>query len=173
MAGRASIIELAEKLGRALAESEEAQALKEARTQLETHAAAKIMWDDLVRRERDLQRRLAAGESISTEEKNQVAELFRLASYNPYIQRLLEAEYRFTQLVLEVQRVMGRAAGIKLVPEEEELQAGSGPEAEQATGDAGSTTNATAGTAEREATGSGNPDLTVARSRIWVPGDPL
>ncbi|MBE3576443.1 MAG: YlbF family regulator [Limnochordales bacterium] len=169
MAGRASIVELAERLGRALAESEEAQALKEARKQLEEHAAAKIMWDDLVRRERELQRRLAAGEAVSEEEKQQVAELFRLASYNPYIQRLLEAEYRFTQLMLEVQQVMGKAAGLPFALEEE------GAAATQVdAGQPGSTTNATeAGDTGRESTASSNPDLTVARRRIWVPGDPL
>jgi cell fate (sporulation/competence/biofilm development) regulator YlbF (YheA/YmcA/DUF963 family) len=169
MSGKADIVQLADRLGRALAESDEFRALKEARTQLESHAAAKIMWDDLVAREQDLKRRLAAGETISPEEEKQVAELFRLASYNPYIQRLLEAEYQFTQLVLEVQRVMGQAAGIKLVPDEE--VAGT---AQADAGQAGSTTNATgAGETGQADAGTGNPDLTVARQRLWVPGDPV
>lgn len=136
---------------------------------MEEHAAARIMWEDLRRREEELLRRQAAGETISEEEERQFAELARLASYNPYIQRLLQAEYAFAALVMEVQRRIGQAAGLSAPSPAGKTGAEDADEARagvEAGGSDGEGKEAARSSQER-------PDLTVARPRLWLPGDPV
>lgn len=130
----------AQELADALVASETYQKLQEAREELDRHEAAKIMLRDFVAKQQKLQERVLAGEQPSEAEVADYQQTASLVSMNPYVRRLLEAEVAFSDMMVEVQRVLAKAVGIDL-PEEQ-------PEQEPPQQSAES----------------------QARSRLWVPG---
>lgn len=147
----------AEALGWALAQSEAYQAWQRAKKVVQEHEAARIMWDDLQRRIEQLQEQLTSGKTVTDEQRKSVDEMFRLAMYNPYIQELVLAQERFAEMVLAAQRLVHEKAGIQ-PPQEEATQ---NPAQESTAAMPSSAGKQTA-----------VPDLTVAKSKLWVPGQP-
>ena len=144
----------AEALAEALAQSDEFKAFQSAREELEKHEAAKIMLRDLHRKQASLQQKVMQGQAPSEAEVQSLQETYQLVAFNPYVRRVIEAEFAFTNLLAEVQEILAKAVGMELP---EEAGAGQGPRGPAAGG---------SGEAKKPDAGSS------ARSRLWVPGRP-
>lgn len=108
-------------LARALQESQEYRALQRAREEVEAHEAARIMVRDFKERQKKLQEKVMGGGKVTPEEEKELERLLELLSMNPYARDLLEAEFHFARLMVEIQQVLGEAVGLRLVPPEVEL----------------------------------------------------
>ncbi len=102
---------LAQKMGEALKETPEYQAVLAAKTRLEEHEAARLMLKDFKEREEAYRKQLAEGKG-SEEAGKELQKLAEIASCNPYIRELFIAEARLADLVLHLQREMMIAAGL-------------------------------------------------------------
>ncbi|HHT28488.1 MAG TPA: hypothetical protein GXZ82_14795 [Firmicutes bacterium] len=142
----------AEELGKMLAASEEYVALQKARAVLEEHSAAKIMLNDVQKRQEALRNKQMAGEEITDQEIQDFQRATQIVSMNPYVRQMLEAEMSFSRMLQQVQRVLFAPLGIEL-PEDE-------PDGAEATEEDAA---AAAKKAEEEA-------AKEARKRLWVPG---
>ena len=123
-----------EELAKVLAESDEYQALQEAREELEEHEAAKIMLRDLRSQLRKIQEKASSGEQPSEEELAQYRRTAETAGANPYVQKLIQGEMALGQMFMQVQQELANAIGIDLQdPEEsrEKAESKSQPATEQ------------------------------------------
>jgi cell fate (sporulation/competence/biofilm development) regulator YlbF (YheA/YmcA/DUF963 family) len=114
-------LELAKQLGKALAESEEYQAYQKAKEALEIHEAAKVMLEDFRKKQWELEKQRVSGAidtAAVTAEQQKLAEIIQI---NPYIREYLFAEFRFSQIMMEVQRELGKGVGIDY-PDAPELE---------------------------------------------------
>jgi cell fate (sporulation/competence/biofilm development) regulator YlbF (YheA/YmcA/DUF963 family) len=115
-------IELAKQLGKALAESEEYQSYHKAKETLDSHEAAKLMLADFRKKQWDLEKRRVTGELNAEAATTELQKLAEVIQINPYIREYLFAEFRFSQTMLEVQRIIGAAVGIDDYPEAPEAE---------------------------------------------------
>jgi cell fate (sporulation/competence/biofilm development) regulator YlbF (YheA/YmcA/DUF963 family) len=106
-------LELAKQLGKALAESEEFQSYHKAKEILDSHEAAKLMLADFRKKQWDLEKRRATGEIKAEAVTAEMQKLAEVIQINPYIREYLFAEFRFSQIMMEVQRIIGAAVGIE------------------------------------------------------------
>lgn len=116
------IEEKAKALGEALAKSEEFARLLAAQREVESREAAKVMLRDLRRRQMALAEKEQAGETPSEEEVEALRRAMEIASHNPYVRGLIEAELVFAQLMMRVNQIVAEAAGLK--PDEQEAAGG-------------------------------------------------
>lgn len=137
----------AEALAEALAQSQEYEALKAAREEIDRHEAAKIMLRDFQSKQMALERKMLAGEAPSEQEIEALQQAYQIIAINPYVRQLIEAEVAFSGMMAEVQRILAAAVGVQL-PDD--------PALSQGAADAG---------------GQGRkPDDPEPKSRLWVPG---
>lgn len=115
-------IELAKQLARALAESEEFRNYQSAKKNLEEHEAAKVMFEDFRKKQWELEKKRINGDKLLEPYENEIKKLSEIIGLNPYVREYLMAEYKFSQMMLEIDKIIGEAVGIK-VPE---LDAASG-----------------------------------------------
>lgn len=130
----------ARELADALAASDAYQKLQAARDEISEHEAAQIMLRDFLAKQQKLQERVMRGDQPSEAEMADFEQTAQIVGINPYIQKLIQAEMAFSDMMMEVQRELAHAVGLEL-PEEAEI--GAPPEQQ--------------------------PDQ-PARSNLWVPG---
>lgn len=119
-------IRLATELAEALRESEEYQGYLKAEAKVNEHEAAKIMLEDLRRKQLDVERKRLAGEEISQKDKEEFGKLSEIIGYNPYIREYLMAEMRLQQLMMEIQKIIASGVGLKIPDPEESAEQGEG-----------------------------------------------
>lgn len=107
-------VELARQLAKSLAESEEYQNYRKAQEKLAEHEAAKAMLEDFRKKEWELERKKISGEKILGPLEDEIKKLAGVIGLNPYVRDFLMAEYQFSQLYMEVQRIIGAAVGLKM-----------------------------------------------------------
>ena len=110
-------VELAKQLAYSLADSEEYQNYKKFQNILEEHESARVMLEDFRKKQWELERKRLSGEKILTPYEDELRKLSEVIGLNPYIRDYIMAEYKFSQLFAEVQRIIGDAVGLK-PPEE-------------------------------------------------------
>ena len=103
--------ELARKIGEladALRETDEYKRLLAAREEVEGREAAKLMLEDIQRKQAALQQAAAEGKDVE-----ELEEAFRkavtVANYNPYVRELMEAELVFADLFFRVEAALAHA----------------------------------------------------------------
>ena len=139
----------AESLAEALAQSEEYEAVKAAREELDRHEAAKIMLRDFRQKQMALENKVLSGQAPSEQEIEALQQAYQIVALNPYVRRLIEAEVALSAMMAEVQRILAAAVGVEL------------PEEAPGAGGAGGAGGHTA----RPDDSDGTP-----KSRLWVPG---
>lgn len=107
------ILALAEELASQLAQSDEYQSLKKAEAELDAHAAAKIMWQDLRKKQQACQEAGLSQEDLKTRFE-ELQKTYELVSHNPYIRNYLMAQMELGQLWSEIQKLLAEAIGIKM-----------------------------------------------------------
>jgi len=117
-------------LAKALAESPEYLRLKTARETVEERQAAKIMLQDAQDKQARLREKYASGQEIADAELEDLKKTLELVSFNPYIRELMEAEYAFSEMLMEVWRIVGEAIGLEQ-PDMEDGQETAPPKAEE------------------------------------------
>jgi cell fate (sporulation/competence/biofilm development) regulator YlbF (YheA/YmcA/DUF963 family) len=115
--------ELAKQLGQSLAESQEYQNYHKAKQNLEGHEAAKTMLEDFRKKQWELERKKLNGDQLLQPHEDELRKLAEIIGLNPYIREYLLAEYQFTQIMMEVQRIIGEAVGLQM-PDAEKLNGG-------------------------------------------------
>ena len=180
------VLERARQLAKALGECDEYLSYKKSLEELEKHEAARIMWTDFQKRQAEIQRARLSGEEVPEARIKELERSYEILMMNPYIRDVIAAEFRFTHLFADVQRIIGEAVGIRYADprdtETEETESASDPGAEgpgvagsgtaepNAAGSAKSAQSAEAGASgDRPSPKSDDDDLKGSR-RIVVPG---
>ncbi|HEX3045119.1 MAG TPA: YlbF family regulator [Bacillota bacterium] len=112
-----SPVEIAKQLGKALADSTEYQNYKKTKQILDQHESAKVMMDDFRKKQWELERKKLNGDKLTQPAEEELRKLSEVVALNPYIRDYLMAEYQFSQVMMEVQRIIGDAVGLEM-PEE-------------------------------------------------------
>ncbi|NMB26360.1 MAG: YlbF family regulator [Firmicutes bacterium] len=137
-----SVKRKAHELARALADSPEYARLQAAKQAVEERQAAKIMLEDAKRKETKLRAKYGSGEDITEAELEDLQKTLELVSFNPYIRELMEAEYAFSETMMEVWEIITEAVGI----EQPDMEISEPDEPEP------------------------KPTTKQAQSKLWVPG---
>lgn len=158
------VLERARQLAKALGECDEYVSYKKSLEELEKHEAARIMWTDFQHRQAEIQRARLSGEEIPEERISELERSYEILMMNPYIRDVIAAEFRFTHLFADVQRIIGEAVGIRYADprdtETEETDAAPGSGAAGA-GPA-SSDDAGAGSSASDAAGASSPNADAA-----------
>lgn len=109
----------AEELAQAILNSPEYKRLREARDKVQNHQAAKVMLRDFQQKQLELHQRQLQGQD-TTEQEEQLQNLFGVISINPYIRELFEAEFAFSGLLMQVNDTLAKA--LDFSDEEEEAE---------------------------------------------------
>lgn len=107
------ILDLARRLGQALAGSPEYAAYKKAQAEVEGNVAAQFMLRDFRTRQFEVEKAKLSG-TFTPELVRELQEKAQIVAANPVVRDYLEAEARFGNLMMDVQRLIGEAVGIDL-----------------------------------------------------------
>lgn len=110
----------AEELAAAITGSSEYQRMISAREKVSEHSAAKIMLRDFQNLQTELHKQQMEGNPVTSEQEEQLQNLFGVISVNPYIRELFEAEFAFSGLMLKVNDVLAQVLDLKDDEEESE-----------------------------------------------------
>ncbi|TCL73233.1 cell fate (sporulation/competence/biofilm development) regulator YlbF (YheA/YmcA/DUF963 family) [Hydrogenispora ethanolica] len=116
------VIEFAKQLGKALAESDEFQKYQQAKQVLDQHEAARVMLDDFRKKQMEYERKKLNGDQLLQPYEEELRKLSAVIGLNPYIREYLMAEFQFSSLMMEVQKIIGKAVGLEMP----ELENGAG-----------------------------------------------
>lgn len=172
------IREQAQALGRTLAAHPVTERLRRARATVNEHTAALVMLRDLRRRERALLEKELSGQRPEPDEVEQWRRVAEIVSFNPYVRELLEAEAAMARLLAEVNAAVQGELGLPPVEDGEETEAQESSDASRSARQAGlpqqadSTASKTSPVPHPPGPEGASPRLNVARSRLWVPGQP-
>lgn len=92
----------AQELAEAIANSSEYQRKVKAAEEVNKHHAAKVMLRDFQEKQLELQKKQMSGEEVTPEQEEQMQRLFGVISVNPYIRELVEADFAFSGLMMQV-----------------------------------------------------------------------
>lgn len=107
-------VELAKQLGKVLAESPEYLAYKTSKEKVDSHEAAKTMLNDFRTKQIEFERKKMNGDQLTQPLEEELRKLAEIVSLNPYIREYLMAEYQFSRLMMEVQKIIGSAVGLDI-----------------------------------------------------------
>ncbi|MGE5509110.1 MAG: YlbF family regulator [Chitinophagales bacterium] len=107
------ILDLARRLGEKLAASEEYRAFRTAQAEVDKNVAAQFMLRDFRTRQYEVEKAKLAG-TFTPEMVRDLQEKAQIISANPIVRDFLVAEAAFGNLMMDVQRLIGEAVGIKL-----------------------------------------------------------
>ena len=139
----------------------EVEQLRQAREEIGRHEAARIMLRDLRRRERRLAEKSRRGETPTPQELEELEKVAEVVTYNPYVRALLQAEMAYSALMAAVVRAIEEALQLPALPDDE------------AADDAPATSSgAEPGTPDGPGGARPGGNVTVARPKLWVPGQP-
>ncbi len=106
-------VDLAKQLAKSLADSEEYQNYAKFKKILDGHESAKIMLDDFRKKQWELERKKLSGDKLLAPYEDELRKLSEIIGLNPYIRDFLMAEYRFSEIFSEIQRIIGEAIGLQ------------------------------------------------------------
>ena len=99
----------AHNLAKALRESPEFREMKEAQDAVKTEKSAKDMLLDFRKEQFNMHKQQLSGTELSQEQKDKLEKLFEVVSMNTLIKRLLEAEYKVSVMLQDIQKIIGEA----------------------------------------------------------------
>jgi cell fate (sporulation/competence/biofilm development) regulator YlbF (YheA/YmcA/DUF963 family) len=98
--------DIAHQLATALNTSEEYRAFIAAKEKVKTDAANTKMLADFQLKQFELQQLQMLGQEISQDKQQELERSYSLLSLNPSIKEYLEAEFRFSRLINDVQKIL-------------------------------------------------------------------
>lgn len=98
-------------LAKALRESPEFKGYGEAQELLAKDSAAREMLLDFRKEQFRLQRQKLAGLEVAPEQLEKLDKLFEVLNLNLTVKRFLDAEFRFSRLIGDIQKIINEAAG--------------------------------------------------------------
>ncbi len=96
-------------LAQAIKESPEFKAFLEVKDKVDQDNRAKEMLSDFRKAQWELQKQKMAGLDISAEQEKHISQLLEIIGLNLLIKEFLEAEYRFSIMVADIQKIIGEA----------------------------------------------------------------
>ena len=113
----------AQDLADALANSDAFKKLQKARETVEEHEAARIMLRDFQKKQEKLAKQQQEGQEITPDQMEEVRKLYEIMNINPYLRELLEAEFAFGSLMMDVQNTLAQSLGFGEVEAQDEAPA--------------------------------------------------
>ncbi len=110
----------AQELADALVQSDAYKKLHAARETVESHEAARIMLRDFHKKQEQLQKQQAEGQEVTQAQMEEVRKLYEIMNINPYLRELMEAEFEFGALMMEVQDILGKTLGFQSGEDDED-----------------------------------------------------
>jgi cell fate (sporulation/competence/biofilm development) regulator YlbF (YheA/YmcA/DUF963 family) len=98
-------------LAKALRESPEFKGYGDAQELLAKDSAAREMLLDFRKEQFRLQRQKLAGLEVAPEQLEKLDKLFEVLNLNLTVKRFLDAEFRFSRLIGDIQKIINEAAG--------------------------------------------------------------
>lgn len=98
-------------LAKALRESPEFKGYGDAQELLAKDSAAREMLLDFRKEQFRLQRQKLAGLEVAPEQFEKLDKLFEVLNLNLTVKRFLDAEFRFSRLIGDIQKIINEAAG--------------------------------------------------------------
>ncbi len=96
-------------LARALRESPEFREIKEAQEAVKADISAKEMLLDFRKEQFDMHKQQLSGVEISQEQKEKMEKLFDVVNMNALIKQLLNAEYKVSVMLQDIQKIISEA----------------------------------------------------------------
>lgn len=93
-------------LAKAIKSSPEYKVFKETHEQLEKDNSAKEMISDFRKNQWELQQQKMSGIEVSTEQEERLSKALEIISLNHTVKKYLEAEYRFSIMLTDVQKII-------------------------------------------------------------------
>jgi cell fate (sporulation/competence/biofilm development) regulator YlbF (YheA/YmcA/DUF963 family) len=152
----------AKELAEVLARSEAFTRLEKAKDEISKRTAAQIMLRDLEERQKRLLAKRREGQEPTEAEIQDLQRMSQIASMNPYIRQLFEAQNELIGMMMEVQSLLMRAVNLEQESDAETAAESSDTETD-ITGDAGENLN-------KETIIKSESSGQKPRSRLWVPG---
>ncbi|NLA12171.1 MAG: YlbF family regulator [Firmicutes bacterium] len=107
----------AHRLTKALRESAELKEYSEAQKVMVNDSAAREMLIDFRKEQFLLQRQKLSGLEIAPEQNEKLERLYEVLNLNLTVKRFLEAEFRFSRLIGDIQSIIGEATAELIDPE--------------------------------------------------------
>lgn len=104
-----NVYDCAHELARALRESDEYRALKEARSRLEADPTNKGMLLEFRRWQWELEAERALGKEVDEQKVKRLQQLAELVNNNPTLREYLAVEFRFARLMTDIQKILSDA----------------------------------------------------------------
>ncbi|NLX63095.1 MAG: YlbF family regulator [Tissierellia bacterium] len=109
-----NVYDLAHKLKRAIMNSDEYKNYKEKKKIVYSNEGNKKIVEDYRRQVLELQMKQLSEQKIEEEELEKIRNLEEILRHNPSINEFLIAEYRFSQLIQDISKIIGEAIDIDL-----------------------------------------------------------
>jgi cell fate (sporulation/competence/biofilm development) regulator YlbF (YheA/YmcA/DUF963 family) len=106
----------AHRLAKALRESAELQEYSEAQKLMLDDSAAREMLIDFRKEQFRLQKQKLSGLEIAPEQGEKLERLFEVLNLNLTVKRFLDAEFRFSRLIGDIQNIIGEATADLIDP---------------------------------------------------------
>jgi cell fate (sporulation/competence/biofilm development) regulator YlbF (YheA/YmcA/DUF963 family) len=110
-------LDLARELAKSLADSSEYRNYKAAKAKMEAEEAARVMFEDFRKKQIEFERKRLSGEKSLEPLEAEIRKLTEIVGLNPYVREYLVAEYLFTKMVMDVQKIIGEAVDLKMPAE--------------------------------------------------------
>lgn len=104
-----NVHDIAHELARAIKQSSEYKELMLAREGIKDNASAVEMIKDFRLKQFEVQAAQLSGETVPEEKMKQLASLYEILALNPAVRQYLAAEYSFSRLLSDVQKIIGEA----------------------------------------------------------------
>ncbi len=112
-----NIYDYAHALVKAIKASPEYKKFKIVQDKLQDDSSAKKMLADLRKTQWDLQKQKLSGLEVAPEQEEQLSRLLEVINLNLIVKEYLEAEYRFSILLTDIQKIIGEAMQDIISPE--------------------------------------------------------
>ncbi len=104
-----NVYDYAHSLAKAIKLSPEYASFKECQDKLEKDQGAKEMLTDFRKSQLELQKQKISGLEVAPEQEKRLTQRWEIINLNLIVKEYLEAEYRFSVLLTDVQRIIGEA----------------------------------------------------------------
>jgi cell fate (sporulation/competence/biofilm development) regulator YlbF (YheA/YmcA/DUF963 family) len=101
-----NVYDCAYELARALKESEEYKKLLEARARVDADPKNKQMFLDFRKCQWEIQKAKALGKDVDENQLRRFEQLADLVNLNPVVKELIAAEFRFSRLMADIQKIL-------------------------------------------------------------------
>lgn len=112
-----NIYDCAHALVKAIKSSPEYKNFKAAQEKLQEDSGAKKMVGDLRKIQWNIQKQKISGIEIAPEQEEQLSRLLEVVNLNLVVKEYLEAEYKFSIILTDIQKIIGEAMQDILSPE--------------------------------------------------------